>query len=152
MREWVFHPKEGARSGASSVATAVGRKLLSQATALLPLLQHLLAVLQQKGPSTEGIFHRAASGTSPQELQEVLDSSADVDLRSQTALLLAVILKVNTPNLQLEELLAALECSKAHLEPLALQDFLQSIPSKLLVINLYEDWMQAMERTSKQAK
>ncbi|KAM6207351.1 uncharacterized protein WM294_001709 [Sarcoramphus papa] len=31
-------------------------------------------------------------------------------------------------------------------------DFLRSIPAKLLVSHLYEDWMQAMERTSKQAK
>ncbi|KAM6207341.1 uncharacterized protein WM294_001698 [Sarcoramphus papa] len=43
-----------------------------------------------------------------------------------------------TPGLQ-----AALGCS---------QDFLRSIPAKLLVSHLYEDWMQAMERTSKQAK
>ena len=71
---------------------------------------------------------------------------------SQPALLLAVILKVSASDLQLEELLAGLQRSKAHLQPLALQDFLRSIPTKLLLIDLYEDWMAAMERASKQAK
>ncbi|XP_029891509.1 T-cell activation Rho GTPase-activating protein-like [Aquila chrysaetos chrysaetos] len=87
-------------------------------------IQELLAGLKQEGPSMEGIFRRAASGTEFRELREALDRGAHVDLGSQPALLLAAILK----------------------------DFLRSIPAKLLVNNLYEDWMQAMERTSKQAK
>ncbi|XP_076191462.1 T-cell activation Rho GTPase-activating protein-like [Aptenodytes patagonicus] len=115
-------------------------------------IQELLAVLQQQGPSTEGIFRRAASGTALRELREALDRGADVDLGSQPALLLAIILKVSASDLQLEELLAGLECSKAQLEPLALQDFLRSIPSKLLVNDLYEDWMAAMQKTSKEEK
>ena len=76
----------------------------------------------------------------------------DVDLGSQPALLLAVVLKVSASDLQLEELPAGLERSEAHLQPLALQDFLRSIPAKLLLTHLYEDWMQAMQRASKQAK
>ncbi|XP_074720724.1 T-cell activation Rho GTPase-activating protein-like [Strix uralensis] len=32
------------------------------------------------------------------------------------------------------------------------QDFLRSIPGKLLVVGLYEDWMQAMERPSKDTR
>ncbi|KAM6272144.1 T-cell activation Rho GTPase-activating protein-like [Spheniscus humboldti] len=107
-----------------ALAAAVGRQLLRQATVLLPLPQELLAVLQQEGPSTEGIFRRAASGTALRELREALDRGADVDLGSQPALLLAVILK----------------------------DFLRSIPSKLLVNDLYEDWMAAMQKTSKEEK
>ncbi|KAM6272139.1 T-cell activation Rho GTPase-activating protein-like [Spheniscus humboldti] len=87
-------------------------------------IQELLAVLQQEGPSTEGIFRRAASGAALRELREALDRGADVDLGSQPALLLAVILK----------------------------DFLRSIPSKLLVNDLYEDWMAAMQKTSKEEK
>lgn len=134
------------------MGTAVGRHLLSQASVLLPLLQDLLDILYQQGPSTEGIFRIAASGTSLRELREALDSGADVDLGSQPVLLLAVILKVSASDLQLEDLLSGLECSKAHREPLALQDFLRSIPSKLLVIDLYEDWMRAMEGTSREAK
>ena len=124
----------------------------SQASGLLPLLQELLAVLRQRGPTTEGIFRRAAGGTELRQLREALDRGKDIDMGSQPALLLAVILKVSASDLQLEELLAGLQRSKAHLQPLALQDFLRSIPTKLLLIDLYEDWMAAMERASKQAK
>ncbi|XP_074898274.1 uncharacterized protein LOC142037691 [Buteo buteo] len=107
-----------------ALATAGGRQLLGQATVLLPLPQELLAVLRREGPSTEGIFRRAAGGTELRELREALDRGARVDLGSQPALLLAAVLK----------------------------DFLRSIPDKLLVNSLYEDWMQAMERTGKEEK
>ncbi|XP_074878313.1 T-cell activation Rho GTPase-activating protein-like [Buteo buteo] len=86
--------------------------------------KELLAVLRREGPSTEGIFRKAASGTELRELREALDRDADVDLGNQPALLLAAVLK----------------------------DFLRSIPDKLLVTHLYEDWMAAMERTSKEEK
>ncbi|XP_069658397.1 T-cell activation Rho GTPase-activating protein-like [Haliaeetus albicilla] len=84
----------------------------------------MLAVLHKEGPSTEGIFRRAAGGTEFRELREALDHGADVDLGSQPALLLAVILK----------------------------DFLRSIPAKLLVTDLYEDWMAAMQKSGKEEK
>ncbi|XP_052662548.1 T-cell activation Rho GTPase-activating protein-like, partial [Harpia harpyja] len=87
-------------------------------------IQELLAALHREGPSTEGIFRRAASGTEFRELREALDRGADVDLGSQPALLLAVILK----------------------------DFLRSIPAKLLVTDLYEDWMAAMQKSGKEEK
>ena len=35
---------------------------------------------------------------------------------------------------------------------MALQDFLRSIPAKLLVTDLYEDWMAAMQSASKEEK
>jgi len=65
---------------------------------------------------------------------------------------LAVVLKASASDLQLEELLAGTRCAKAHLELLALQDFLRSIPSKLLMTDLYGDWMAAMQRSSKEEK
>ncbi|XP_072705538.1 uncharacterized protein [Ciconia boyciana] len=106
--------------------------------------------------SGKGRRRRAYSAELPagrrRELREALDRGADVDLGSQPALLLAVVLKVSASDLQLEELLPGLERSKAQLEPLALQDFLRSIPSKLLVNDLYEDWMAAMQKSSKEEK
>lgn len=42
--------------------------------------------------------------------------------------------------------------SKLHLNLLALQDFLRNIPSKLLSAELYEKWMQALEKPNKQEK
>ncbi|XP_009987178.1 PREDICTED: T-cell activation Rho GTPase-activating protein-like [Tauraco erythrolophus] len=76
----------------------------------------------------------------------------EVDLGSQLALLLGSILKVSASELQVEELLPGLEHSKAHLEPLALQEFLQSFPAKLLMTDLYKDWMAAMQKSSKEEK
>ncbi|XP_075004047.1 T-cell activation Rho GTPase-activating protein-like [Calonectris borealis] len=108
--------------------------------------------MQQQGPATDGIFRRAASGTALRELREALDHGADVELGSQPPLLLAVLLKVGASDLQREELLPGLQRCKAQLEPSALQDFLRSIPSKLLVNNLYEDWMAAMRKSSKEEK
>ncbi|XP_035758657.1 T-cell activation Rho GTPase-activating protein-like, partial [Egretta garzetta] len=84
----------------------------------------LLALLHQHGPSTEGIFRLAAGERASRELREALDSGAEVDLESQPAHLLAVILK----------------------------DFLRKIPSKLLEAELYEEWMSALQRTSRQER
>ncbi|XP_074017482.1 T-cell activation Rho GTPase-activating protein-like [Numenius arquata] len=87
-------------------------------------IQELLAVLQREGPATEGIFRRAASGTSLRQLREALDRGAEVELGSQPALLLAVLLK----------------------------DFLRSIPDKLLGSHLYEEWTAALEKSSREEK
>ncbi|XP_064915332.1 T-cell activation Rho GTPase-activating protein-like isoform X2 [Columba livia] len=87
-------------------------------------IQELLAVLYREGPSTEGIFRRAASGTALRELREALDRGLDIDMGSQPADLLAVVLK----------------------------DFLRNIPSKLLVEDLYEEWMAAIQKTSTEEK
>ena len=142
--DWALPPQQG--------ASAVARQLLRQASVLVPLLQELLAVLQREGPSTEGIFRRSASTTALRELREALERGADVDLGSQPALLLAVVLKVSASDLQLEGLLPGLQCSRAQLEPSALQEFLRSIPAKLLVSDLYEDWMAALQKSSKEEK
>ncbi|XP_064301555.1 T-cell activation Rho GTPase-activating protein-like [Phalacrocorax carbo] len=98
--------------------------LCGEAGTLPQPIQEMMAVLQREGPSTEGIFRRAASGTEVRELREALERSAHVDLESQPALLLAILLK----------------------------DFLRSIPDKLLVTERYEDWMAAMQKTSKEEK
>ncbi|XP_075624789.1 uncharacterized protein LOC142604084 [Balearica regulorum gibbericeps] len=44
------------------------------------------------------------------------------------------------------------QCSKPHAEPLTLQNFLRKIPSKLLGAELYEEWMSALQKTSRQEK
>ncbi|XP_026723784.1 T-cell activation Rho GTPase-activating protein-like [Athene cunicularia] len=59
-----------------------------------------------------------------QELCKALDSGAQVPLESQPACLLAVILK----------------------------NFLRKIPSKLLEVERYEEWMGALQKTSRQEK
>ncbi|NWI73769.1 TAGAP protein, partial [Dryoscopus gambensis] len=87
-------------------------------------VQDLLAILYMKGPSTEGIFRKAANEKARKELKEDLNKGGDVDLKSKSVHLLAVVLK----------------------------DFLRNIPSKLLSADLYERWMQALEKPNKQEK
>ncbi|XP_032839161.2 T-cell activation Rho GTPase-activating protein isoform X2 [Tyto alba] len=87
-------------------------------------VEELLAILYRKGPSTEGIFRKAANEKARKELKEDLNKGGNVDLKSKSVHLLAVVLK----------------------------DFLRNIPSKLLSADLYEQWMQALEKPSKQEK
>ncbi|XP_061326871.1 T-cell activation Rho GTPase-activating protein [Pezoporus flaviventris] len=87
-------------------------------------IQDIFAILYRKGPSTEGIFRKAANEKARKELKEDLNKGVNVDLKSKSVHLLAVVLK----------------------------DFLRNIPSKLLSADLYEKWMQALEKPSKQEK
>ncbi|NXT23804.1 TAGAP protein, partial [Syrrhaptes paradoxus] len=87
-------------------------------------VQDLLAILYMKGPSTEGVFRKAANEKARKELKEDLNKGGNVDLKSKSVHLLAVVLK----------------------------DFLRNIPSKLLLVDLYEKWMQALEKPSKEEK
>ncbi|KAK2524310.1 hypothetical protein Q9966_011661 [Columba livia] len=98
-------------------ASSLDRLVESQA-------KDLLALLQEHGPSTEGIFRLAAGEHASRELREALDSGAQVQLESQPVHLLAAILK----------------------------EFLRKIPSKLLQNELYEDWMSALHKTSRQER
>ncbi|CAM9631135.1 unnamed protein product [Bubo scandiacus] len=115
------------RSGSAGSGALFGRPLAalcSQDGTLPRPIQDLLALLHQHGPSTEGIFRLAASEHALRELRKALDSGAEVHLESQPAHVLAVILK----------------------------DFLRKIPSKLLEAELYEEWMSALQKTSRQEK
>lgn len=47
-----------------------------------------------KGPSTEGIFRKAANEKARKELKEDLNKGRNVDLKSKSVHLLAVVLKV----------------------------------------------------------
>ncbi|KAK2518906.1 hypothetical protein Q9966_014159 [Columba livia] len=136
-RRWVLWPF--ARRGSSVAAEAAGPStsgnsgvlfgrplaaLCSQDGTLPQPIQDLLALLQEHGPSTEGIFRLAAGERASRELREALDSGARVQLESQPVHLLAAILK----------------------------EFLRKIPSKLLQAELYQDWMSALHNTSRQER
>ncbi|XP_040094846.1 T-cell activation Rho GTPase-activating protein [Oryx dammah] len=85
-------------------------------------IQDILTILCLKGPSTEGIFRKAANEKARKELKEELSSGNMVDLRSLPVHLLAVVLK----------------------------DFLRSIPLKLLSCDLFEEWMGALAKQSEE--
>ncbi|XP_054033765.1 T-cell activation Rho GTPase-activating protein-like [Dryobates pubescens] len=84
----------------------------------------LLDLLQERGPSTEGIFRLGANERAARQLREALDSVQEVPLQSQPAHLLAATLK----------------------------DFLRNLPSKLLQEELYGEWMAALHKSSRQEK
>ncbi|XP_007943462.1 T-cell activation Rho GTPase-activating protein [Orycteropus afer afer] len=85
-------------------------------------IQDILSILCLKGPSTEGIFRKAANEKARKELKEELNSGGMVDLESRPVHLLAVVLK----------------------------DFLRSIPLKLLSSNLFQEWMGALDQQSEE--
>lgn len=53
-----------------------------------------------KGPSTEGVFRKAANEKARKELKEDLNKGGNVDLKSKSVHLLAVVLKVSSSDLQ----------------------------------------------------
>nr|XP_025967067.1 T-cell activation Rho GTPase-activating protein-like [Dromaius novaehollandiae] len=87
-------------------------------------VQDLLAILYREGPATEGIFRKAASEKARRDLKEDLNRGGIVDLESQPVHFLAAVLK----------------------------DFLRNIPSQLLSAALYDKWMLALERPSREEK
>ncbi|XP_004628573.1 T-cell activation Rho GTPase-activating protein isoform X2 [Octodon degus] len=92
--------------------------ICSENGALPRPIQDILAILCLKGPSTEGIFRKAASEKARKELKEELNCGSSVDLERLPVHLLAAVLK----------------------------DFLRSIPLKLLSCDLFEEWMGALEK------
>ncbi|KAG8444389.1 hypothetical protein GDO86_009540 [Hymenochirus boettgeri] len=78
----------------------------------------ILKILRQKGPTSEGIFRKAANEKVRKELKEDLNCGKKLDLKSKPVHLLAVVLK----------------------------DFLRGIPHQLLSSELYPQWMNALEK------
>lgn len=85
-------------------------------------IQDILTILCLKGPSTEGIFRKAASEKARKELKEGLNCGVSVNLKQLPVHLLAVVFK----------------------------DFLRGIPLKLLSCDLFEDWMGALEKPTEE--
>ncbi|XP_062480560.1 T-cell activation Rho GTPase-activating protein-like isoform X2 [Pezoporus occidentalis] len=117
-------PGPSGSAGAGSFFARPLEDLCSQDGMLPQPIQDLLALLNEHGPSTERIFRLPASQRACHEVREALDIGVPVQLENQLMLLLAVLLK----------------------------DLLRNIPSKLLNIQLFEEWMNAMEKTSRQER
>ncbi|XP_062429089.1 T-cell activation Rho GTPase-activating protein-like [Rhea pennata] len=131
---WPFARRRASASGACPEQPDSGLKsplfgqplgsLCGEEETLPQPVQDLLAILYREGPATEGIFRKAASEKARRELKEALDKGGTVDLDSKPVHLLAVILK----------------------------DFLRNIPSQLLSAALFEKWMLALEKPSREEK
>ncbi|PKU41175.1 t-cell activation rho gtpase-activating hypothetical protein [Limosa lapponica baueri] len=86
-----------------------------------PQAHDLLALLEEQGPSTGGIFQLRQARL--KELREALDRDMEVNLESQPARLAVVV-----------------------------KDFLRNTPFYLLNVELYEEWMSTLQKTSRQQK
>ncbi|KAM5163320.1 T-cell activation Rho GTPase-activating protein [Mantella aurantiaca] len=78
----------------------------------------ILSILRTQGPLTEWVFRKAANEKSRKELKEDLNYGRDLDLKSKSVHLLAVVFK----------------------------DFLRGIPHQLLSSELYNEWMHALDQ------
>ncbi|XP_040285175.1 T-cell activation Rho GTPase-activating protein [Bufo bufo] len=78
----------------------------------------ILTILRVQGPQTEGIFRKAANERARKELKDDLNYGRDLDLKSKSVHLLAVVFK----------------------------DFLRGIPNQLLSSELYSKWMSSLEK------
>ncbi|XP_063089036.1 T-cell activation Rho GTPase-activating protein isoform X3 [Cavia porcellus] len=125
-RPWPFLPRKVSSDFSGALEPELRAPLFDQPLSMicsengsLPRpIQDILAILCLKGPSTEGIFRKAASEKARKELKEELNCGGAVDLEGLPVHLLAVVLK----------------------------DFLRSIPLKLLSSDLFEEWMGALEK------
>ncbi|CAI5773219.1 GTPase-activating 20 isoform X2 [Podarcis lilfordi] len=84
----------------------------------------MLSFLNQEGPFTEGIFRRSASAKSCRELKEKLDSGAEVNLLSESILVIASVLK----------------------------DFLRNIPGSVFSSQLCDQWVSLMDEGNDEEK
>ncbi|XP_056245613.1 rho GTPase-activating protein 20-like isoform X2 [Seriola aureovittata] len=78
----------------------------------------MLVFLYLEGPYTRGVFRRSAGAKACRELRDRLDSGTeDPDISHQSVFIIAAVLK----------------------------DFLRNIPGSMLCVDLYDQWMDAME-------
>lgn len=77
----------------------------------------LLVLLRKKGPTTEGVFRKPCNSKKMRDVREQLNSGAEVDLDDQPVVLLVGLLK----------------------------SFLKELPGSLLLSDLYDKWMIALD-------
>ncbi|XP_037607142.1 T cell activation RhoGTPase activating protein b [Sebastes umbrosus] len=84
----------------------------------------VLGLLKQRGPSTEGVFRKPCNNKVMKEIKDQLNSGLEVDLERQPVVLLVGLLK----------------------------SFLKELPGSLLVSELYDKWMTALDNEDDQQR
>ncbi|CAN9507818.1 unnamed protein product [Ophioblennius macclurei] len=84
----------------------------------------LLVLLRKNGPSTEGVFRKPCNSKKLKDVREQLNSGVEVDLRDQPVTLLVGLLK----------------------------SFLKELPGSLLLSDLYDKWMIALDNQDTQQR
>ncbi|XP_042359546.1 T cell activation RhoGTPase activating protein b isoform X1 [Plectropomus leopardus] len=84
----------------------------------------VLVLLRKRGPSTEGVFRKPCNKKNMRDIREQLNSGLEVDLEGQPVVLLVGLLK----------------------------SFLKELPGSLLVSELYNNWMTALDNEDAQQR
>ncbi|XP_023695149.1 T cell activation RhoGTPase activating protein b [Paramormyrops kingsleyae] len=87
-------------------------------------ITEMLTLLLKRGSITEGVFRRAGNSKCLKELKAQLNEGLDIDMETQSVILLAALFK----------------------------DFLRELPGSLLVAELYKDWMMALEKKDEEQR
>uniref|UniRef100_A0A3Q3VVT8 Rho-GAP domain-containing protein n=1 Tax=Mola mola TaxID=94237 RepID=A0A3Q3VVT8_MOLML len=90
----------------------------------LPKPVKILLLLRRKGPSTEGVFRKPCNNKNMRDIKEQLNSGLEVDIEAQPVVILVGLLK----------------------------SFLKELPGSLLVSELYDDWMSALDNEDTQQR
>ncbi|KAM8832916.1 T cell activation RhoGTPase activating protein b isoform 2-T2 [Spinachia spinachia] len=78
----------------------------------------VMVLLRKRGPSTEGVFRKPCNNRNMRDVREQLNGGLEVDLEGQPVVLLVGLLK----------------------------NFLKELPGSLLVSDLYDKWMAALDK------
>ncbi|XP_059132977.1 rho GTPase-activating protein 20-like [Peromyscus eremicus] len=84
----------------------------------------MLSLLNENGPDVEGIFRKSANAASCQTLKEKLDLGKDVNLREESTLVVASVLK----------------------------DFLRNIPGGVFPSSLYDKWLAVTDQENEKER
>ncbi|KAF7666044.1 hypothetical protein LDENG_00119990 [Lucifuga dentata] len=87
-------------------------------------IAEMLVLLWKKGPSTEGVFRKPCNSKNMKDIREQLNGGLEVDLEGLPVVLLVGLLK----------------------------SFLKELPGSLLVTELYDDWMKALDTEDTQQR
>ncbi|KAG8011448.1 T-cell activation Rho GTPase-activating protein [Nibea albiflora] len=87
-------------------------------------IAEILMLLRKRGPSTEGVFRKPGNSKNMKDIREQLNSGLEVDMESQPVVMLVALLK----------------------------NFLKEIPGSLLVAELYDSWMTALDNEDNQQR
>ncbi|XP_069030064.1 T cell activation RhoGTPase activating protein b isoform X1 [Embiotoca jacksoni] len=100
------------------------RKISPDDCSLPKTVTELLVLLRKRGPSTEGVFRKPCNSKNMKEIREHLNSGAEVDMEGLPVNLLVGLLK----------------------------SFLKELPGSLLVSELYDKWMVALDNKDTQQR
>ncbi|KAL6095828.1 tagap [Pungitius sinensis] len=99
-------------------------KICTDGHSLPKPVMEVMVLLRKRGPSTEGVFRKPCNNRNMRDIREQLNGGLEVDLGGQPVVLLVGLLK----------------------------SFLKELPGSLLVSDLYDKWMAALDKEDIQQK